>query len=186
MMTLRNSAVKRTQIISYKRLTVVSKNWMSPKCFVRIICQSLHDKNSAWLIRMSSYKKVCHSCSDSPKCGCSDEQPTSTSDEQLSDCCSYSGDVITDTDILDYILWKYRLDKNKIICMMMKTKENELKRAAFQRFYQEYPCVINKEVCEQYKIFKKWYYENHDLYLKFTDDEFEVFYEKYICSQRVR
>ncbi len=87
--------------------------------------------------------------------------------------------VINDSDILDYVLWKYGLDKCKIINMIRKTKETELKLIAFKKFHKCYPNICSKSIKDQYKIFIKWYPENFKFCLEISEDEYDNFCCKY-------
>ena len=65
----------------------------------------------------------------------------------------YDDCEITDTEILNYLLYKYRLDKHKLIISMKKNRDNEFKVTVMNRFYKENKFIKCKPIKEQYRFF---------------------------------
>lgn len=68
--------------------------------------------------------------------------------------CNYQ---ITNDDLLDFLLRKYKIDKNKLIYSLTRLKEQEQKLCIIQNFYRHHKCLVPRPIKEQYKVFKKWY-----------------------------
>ena len=85
-------------------------------------------------------------------------------------------DCIDDTYLLKYLLKKYNLDKQKLICSIQKTREKNFKRQVICNFYEDNAHLINRPFIEQYRMFKEW---NHDG-IHISKEDFENYYERYI------
>lgn len=100
-------------------------------------------------------------------------------DKCCKDKCSKnicSNIFISDSEILEYLLWKYRLDKCKVIYSMKKSKEKEIKLITIKKFFQSNQNLYFKSVKEQYKLFEKWNYECNNGCVCITFCEFEDYY----------
>ena len=84
--------------------------------------------------------------------------------------------VITDECILEYLLIKYRLDKNRLISLLVRKAENEIRCSILNAFFCEFGRTSCKDVCEQYEIFKRWNYDS----VCVSRSEFEDYYDTYI------
>ena len=86
--------------------------------------------------------------------------------------------IVTDEYLLDYLLKKYKLDKNKLICMIKKMKEHEFKNMVLKDFYDDIDndYIRDKPIKEQYQLFKQWNYNN----IKISKEELENYYDKNI------
>lgn len=85
-------------------------------------------------------------------------------------------DEITDQHLLEYLLEKYKLDKKKLINIIFKNRENDVKLRILNDFFEHHKNIVYRPILEQYKIFKRWY-QNIDG-PEISRDEFENFYEK--------
>lgn len=133
----------------------------------------------------------CHECRDQGKSrqknsGWKKYKPRkSDSSSDSDDCGRYSSDdecihpdefIITDEMLLDYLLKKYQLDKNKLVYSLKKIKENEFKNYILKNFYKKNSFAKCKPIKEQYRILKKWYRGDIDI----CKEELDDFYEKNI------
>lgn len=82
---------------------------------------------------------------------------------------------ITDEYLLDYLLKRYKLDKQKLILMLTRSKENEYKFYILNKFYHDHKEIEYKPFRDQYRAFKEW--NCNDIHI--TRDELEDFYETY-------
>ena len=83
---------------------------------------------------------------------------------------------INDTYLLNFLLGKYKLDKQKLIISIQKSLENDFKFRVITGFYNDNENIIDKPVREQFKLFKQW--NKGGIYL--SKEEFEDYYEKNI------
>lgn len=91
---------------------------------------------------------------------------------QFNDC----NHQITNDDLLDFVLRKYKIDKNKLIHSLIRIREQEHKMCVFHNFYKYNECLISKSLKEQYKVFKKWYCGC----IPIEKEDFEKYYDKFI------
>lgn len=86
---------------------------------------------------------------------------------------------ISDEYLLDYLLRKYGLDKQKLIYSVQKSRERKFKNQIICNFYEDNDDIINKPFKEQYRLFKQW----NDGGAYISREDFEYYYDKYIkCS----
>ena len=83
---------------------------------------------------------------------------------------------ITDDYLLNYLLRKYKIDKQKLIVMLRKSRESDYKSFVMKKFYKENKNARNMQFREQYKIFKQW--NNSGVYI--SKEELENYYENHI------
>lgn len=92
-------------------------------------------------------------------------------------------DVITDTDILNFLLMKYQLNKCKLIELLRRRRLRGIGIDLMNKFYFEHPCIVDDR---DFKCQVKFI---HDIYGLFCDwncsdvvvtyDEFEDYYWQY-------
>ena len=75
---------------------------------------------------------------------------------------------IDDAYLLEYLLKKLNLDKNRLIHSIKKNQEQEFKNFIIRDFYNDNPDMVGKPMREQYSVFKVWYcgmtpIDNYDL-----------------------
>ena len=85
-------------------------------------------------------------------------------------------DYISDTFLLNYLLKKYKLDKQKLILSIQKHREKDFRLRVICNFYEDNEDVVNKPFREQYRMFKEW--NQGGIYI--CKEEFENYYDKYI------
>ena len=83
---------------------------------------------------------------------------------------------ISDEYLLNYLLKKYKLDKQKLIVSIQKNKDNEIKCSIMDKFYRTHHQIRNRPFREQYRIFKNW--NQSEYYI--CQEELEDYYEKYV------
>lgn len=86
----------------------------------------------------------------------------------------YMNFQVTDQYLLEYLLNKYRIDKQKLIQSIRKEKENYLKSLILCDFYDDCENIHNKTIKEQYQLFKKWNKSGVDI----SKEEIDNYYEK--------
>jgi len=84
--------------------------------------------------------------------------------------------IITDEYLLDYLLKKYKLDKNKLVLLIKKNKETEFKNLTIKDFYKQHKKIKHKPIKEQYTVLKRW----NSSGLPVSKEELEDYHEKYI------
>ena len=84
---------------------------------------------------------------------------------------------ITDSDILNFILLKYKLNKLKIINMIKKLKEKEIKNKIIKIFYKKHD-IYHKSIHEQYIIFLKWLNKTN-YKVEISKDDIENYYDNH-------
>lgn len=84
---------------------------------------------------------------------------------------------ITDSDILNFILLKYKLNKLKIINMIKKLKEKEIKNKIIKIFYKKHD-IYHKSIHEQYIIFLKWLNKTN-YKIEISKDDYENYYDNH-------
>ncbi len=86
-----------------------------------------------------------------------DNSSESGSGSDSEQCGKYNyDDEITNDFLLDYLLRKYKLSKDKLISSIKKHRKNEFRILILKNFYELHLYLINKPLKEQYKVFKKW------------------------------
>jgi len=81
--------------------------------------------------------------------------------------------IVTDEYLLNYLLKKYQLDKQKLIKSIERTYEKEMKLSVIKKFYKQNKYLINRPFKEQYQYFKQW--NNTGIYI--SKEELEDFFE---------
>jgi hypothetical protein len=90
---------------------------------------------------------------------------------------SYFDDyMITDEYLLNYLLHKYRLDKEKLILSIKRNREKEFKLMIIRNFYEKNKEIINYPFPEHWKLFVKFVYCGPNI----EKEELEDYYQKYI------
>ncbi|QGR53758.1 hypothetical protein [Moumouvirus maliensis] len=92
----------------------------------------------------------------------------------------YTKFIVTDEYLLDYLLKKYRLDKNKLVYTIQEQKKREYKSIIIEFFYKENMGIKYKNIKEQYKIFKKWNESGLEISFEDLDNFFEEKIKKYL------
>ena len=83
---------------------------------------------------------------------------------------------VTDAYLLDYLLKKYKIDKQKLIAMIKKNRESEYKYSIMIKFYKDNKNLRKMPLHKQYKIFKNW--NNSGVYI--TKEELDDYYQDHI------
>ncbi|AGC01756.1 hypothetical protein H012_gp709 [Acanthamoeba polyphaga moumouvirus] len=92
----------------------------------------------------------------------------------------YTKFIVTDEYLLDYLLKKYRLEKNKLIHTIQEQKKREYKSMIIEFFYKENVNVKYKNIKEQYKILKKWNESGLEISFEDLDNFFEEKIKNYL------
>lgn len=92
--------------------------------------------------------------------------------------CKRTNFEYSDKMLLDYLLDKYNIDKNKLIQSMHKMDEMRDKYNIISDFYESHEYLIDKSISEQYHYFKRWNTSN--IYI--SKNELLNYYEKYIIE----
>lgn len=83
---------------------------------------------------------------------------------------------VSDTELLEYLLQKYHLNKEAVIHSIIKQKEHRFKMNLLKDFYHQFHKIVYRPIKEQYHVFKEWNY--HGPYI--SREELQDYYEKYI------
>lgn len=92
---------------------------------------------------------------------------------------NYIDDEITDEYLLNYLLKKYKIDKQKLIMMLRRSRESEYKYFIMKKFYKVNNTVYKLQFHEQYKIFKQW--NNSGVYI--SKEDLENYYDSHIRNK---
>lgn len=84
--------------------------------------------------------------------------------------------IVTDEYLLEYLLKKYRLEKNKLIHMIENQKKHEYIMSVIEFFYKENKEIKKKPIKDQYKYFKQW----NESGLKISIEDLDNYYENKI------
>jgi len=123
-------------------------------------------------------KKTC--CTENPciadSCQCSGhlEEDNIGSNEEDGDVVLEGEEeefLITDEEILHYLLIKTGINKYKIVNYLKKIKERKFMHDTISYFYHYYPNISKKSLEIQYEVFKNWYQVKYGVHIKFQDFE---------------
>lgn len=70
--------------------------------------------------------------------------------------CIHGDFVVTDTDILNLVIKKYNLDKDKLIAHIKRNKEQDCKQLVMDNFYKQHPHSERLSLHEQHQKIEDW------------------------------
>jgi hypothetical protein len=85
---------------------------------------------------------------------------------------------ISDEYLLEYLLMKYKLDKDKLVQSILKSHEHDNKLHVMWEFYKDNKFLIkqSKPLKDHYKVFKQWNCNRIDI----SREELEDYFDQYV------
>lgn len=95
--------------------------------------------------------------------------------------CEHANDKISDTQLLEYLMKIYKLDRSRLIAIFLRSQKNDIRNEILDNFYQDNFEFVKKRtsIDKQYFFFEKW--NNSGIFI--TKEELDNYYHKYILKR---